>query len=280
VDVNGVITTVMGTLDSPFYVNTAIGTKMALQNPRHLAIDEVRGFLYVSDTGHHRIVRLNFQTGIAEVVAGVNGAGDTAGGYLATESALYNPGKLKVEANGNLIIVDSGNNKIKRVNFSNPGNGTTLFASKSEIRPGVRKDANGSWIASLYRNSDGTFTRYYRDGRVAYFNSQGKQMWIRDRHGLEISYQYDADGNLISMVDPQGRAINYGYTAGKLVSIQDPGRSASTRLAYDFSGRLTSVTHPSGAVQQFFYDADGLMTQELTVTGQPIFYNLTSGAGW
>lgn len=43
---------------------------MAFNNPYGMVVDNVNGYLYVADTGYHRIVKIDFATKTASVVAG------------------------------------------------------------------------------------------------------------------------------------------------------------------------------------------------------------------
>lgn len=62
-----------------------------------------------------------------------------------------------LDPDGNLLIVDSGNGKIRRVTFQNTSSGVLAFTPTAQDH------------SSLTRNADGSFLRTYRNGtRVAY----------------------------------------------------------------------------------------------------------------
>jgi len=72
-----------------------------------------------------------------------------------------------------------------------------------------------------------------------------------------IDYEYDAVGNRIMMVDPQGLVATYDYNAlGQLTSMQDPLGDVTT-FEYDKVGRKTRVNYPNGMVSVYTYDATG-----------------------
>jgi RHS repeat-associated protein len=73
-----------------------------------------------------------------------------------------------------------------------------------------------------------------------------------------VTYNFEGDGDLIGIVDPNGNAITlYRDPVTEVVtSITDPGGRALD-LSYDGNGRLTSVTGPDGAEVDYTYDGDG-----------------------
>ena len=81
-----------------------------LQFPAGLAIDELRGYMYVADTGHHRVVRYSLNDEMQVVGAGltVAGADQVAGKNL---SLLDNPTALALSGD-RLYVADARNNRV------------------------------------------------------------------------------------------------------------------------------------------------------------------------
>lgn len=75
---------------------------------------------------------------------------------------------------------------------------------------------------------------------------------------------YDADGRAVSVSQPGGVSLSYGYgPLGNLVSQSGSGAGAATpaqTLGYDLDGRLTSATAPGGTDTFTYYDNGQLHT--------------------
>jgi len=81
--------------------------------PNGLALDE-RGDLYISDTGTHRILKLN-QSGQLAVIAGTGEGGYSGDNGPAIKAQLNSPQDLAFDAEGNLFVADSYNHRIRRI---------------------------------------------------------------------------------------------------------------------------------------------------------------------
>ena len=116
VDSNGVITTVAGN-PLGFDVDNVLAIFAGLFNPSGVAFDAA-GNLYIADTGHHRIRRVDGATGIITTVAGTGDRGFGGDGRAATSAKLNYPDHVALDAFGNLFIADDSNNRIRRVDAS------------------------------------------------------------------------------------------------------------------------------------------------------------------
>ncbi|MDR3738107.1 MAG: RHS repeat-associated core domain-containing protein [Terracidiphilus sp.] len=90
-------------------------------------------------------------------------------------------------------------------------------------------------------------------------------------NGAFSTYEYDAAGNLVHLINYQGgSAVNsrfdYGYdAAGRRISMGT--LSGMWQYGYDANGQLTSVTLPTGSTITYTYDAAGNRTQVTSGTG-------------
>jgi sugar lactone lactonase YvrE len=110
----GVITTVAGNGDGDFYGDGGPATSAALWSPRGVALDS-GGNLYIADTYNNRIRRVAAATGVITTVAG-NGFNTYSGDNGPAGSASLNiPSRVAIDAAGNLIVVDWGNERIRAV---------------------------------------------------------------------------------------------------------------------------------------------------------------------
>ena len=145
--------------------------------------------------------------------------------------------RLAVQVNGDVLRVD-GMGRVDRY----------VFADGSYLSP-------SGFYTRLVRNPDGSFDERDRHGMVdSYSVTNGlglaRLARIRDRNGNQMTFDYNALGQLTNVVDTLGRSIAYGY---------------------DGNGRLTKVTDFTGRMVQFSHDADGNLSSVTSpaVTGTP-----------
>jgi uncharacterized protein (TIGR03437 family) len=120
VDASGTITTVAGTGNSAFNGDSRPATSANLNHPCGIAFD-LSGDLYIADTDHNRIRRVDAITGIITTVAGTGESGSRGDNGPATAAQLNSPYHIAFDSTGNFYIADQGNHKIRRV-FANSGN--------------------------------------------------------------------------------------------------------------------------------------------------------------
>jgi sugar lactone lactonase YvrE len=88
-------------------------TPIRLIYPNGLALDD-KGGLYISDIGAHRVFKLN-PRGRLTVIAGTGEGGFSGDGGPATKAQLNAPHDLTFDANGRLLIADTFNHRIRRI---------------------------------------------------------------------------------------------------------------------------------------------------------------------
>jgi sugar lactone lactonase YvrE len=81
--------------------------------PNGLALDD-KGDLYISDIGTHRILKLNRPGGLT-VIAGTGEGGYGGDGGPAINALLNAPHDLAFDAEGNLVVADTFNHRIRRI---------------------------------------------------------------------------------------------------------------------------------------------------------------------
>jgi uncharacterized protein (TIGR03437 family) len=112
----GVIQTVAGTGLTDFSADGALATLTNLFSPAGLAFDR-SGNLYVAERGRHRIRRFPLG-GRVSTIAGSSLRGNSGDGQEAVTASLNGPGAIGLDSQGNLYIVDAGNNSIRSVDSS------------------------------------------------------------------------------------------------------------------------------------------------------------------
>ncbi len=113
IDAMGIITTIAGTGVQGFG-GDGMAAKMALLNfPRGLAVDSV-GNIFIADSNNSRIREIDAMSMNISTVVGTGIPGFAGDGSAATNAQLNQPTAVIVDAMGNMIISDSGNNRIRR----------------------------------------------------------------------------------------------------------------------------------------------------------------------
>ncbi|EFC37929.1 predicted protein [Naegleria gruberi] len=122
---SGKISTVAGGLgDGSSAVNSYL-------NSQSFAISSKSGEIFIADSNNHRIRKIA-TNGDISTVAGSGVAGFSGDGGLATSATLNNPSYVAVNSNGELLISDTNNHRIRKVSLNGiittiAGNGTAGY---------------------------------------------------------------------------------------------------------------------------------------------------------
>lgn len=114
---DGLVRTVVGSPTAllGFAGDGGAATAARLSSPQALLADTA-GNLYIADTGNHRVRKVD-ATGI-RTIAGIGPPGYSGDGGAATAAQLNYPYDLLLDPNGNLLIADAGNGRIRRLDLS------------------------------------------------------------------------------------------------------------------------------------------------------------------
>lgn len=127
---NGKLATLAGTGLRSFSGDAGPASVAQFDSPSGIALDS-KGNLYIADTNNNRIRRIA-PDGTVTTVAGNALAGFSGESGPATLAQLNHPSGVAVDADGNLYIADTGNNRIRKV-YANgiigtlAGNGNTAY---------------------------------------------------------------------------------------------------------------------------------------------------------
>ncbi len=152
---DGSIDTVVGTGAAGFSADETAPLKVALNQPRGLALDG-RGRLYIADT-FNQVVRLyDPSQGSVTIVAGTGGAGFTDG-VVATSARLRQPAAVAVDPSGTLYVADAGNHIVRQVGSDRvihtvAGNGTPGFSG--DDGPGTRAQLRAPFGVAVRPDGD------------------------------------------------------------------------------------------------------------------------------
>ena len=115
---DGTISTVAGTGANGFSGDGGPAVAAELSYPSAVALDS-SGDLYIADTGNNRI-RMVTPDGDITTIAGTGDASYSGDNGPALQIALWNPIGLAADAQGNVWVADSGNNRVRELSPTAP----------------------------------------------------------------------------------------------------------------------------------------------------------------
>lgn len=140
------------------------------------------------------------------------------------------------------------------IKIMQPDGSATVFRQQG---PGwVALDSEDTLTSSFYwvykRASDGSTWNFEADGRI---------ITMTTRNGWLTTYGYS--GRLSQVINHFGKALVFTYnTADQLIAVTAPGNQVIA-FGYDGAGRLSTATYPGGAVRTYHYE-DAVFPQALT----------------
>jgi sugar lactone lactonase YvrE len=266
VSASGIITTVAGTGASEGYSGDGGQASAAqLYKPEGVALDSA-GNLFIADSGNACIRKVS--SGIITTVAGTGvSAGYSGDGGQAASAQLNYPYGVTVDSAGNLFIVDTWNNRVRKVSTSGiittvAGNGSLGYggdggpASSAQLNSsyGVAVDSAGNlFIADTYNerirkvSSSGIITTVAGDGSWGYSGDGGQatSAQLDNPYGVAV----DSAGNLF-IADTYNHRVRKVSTSGIITTVAgagssgysgDSGQATSAQLYYPSSVTLDSA---------------------------------------
>ncbi|MEW6731107.1 MAG: IPT/TIG domain-containing protein [Acidobacteriota bacterium] len=141
---DGEITTVVGGV--PFLGDSGLAINANVSSPETFAVDAA-GNLFITDTNNNRIRRVDSSTRVITTVAGNGPAAFTGDNKLAISTSLNTPRGVLIDKAGNLLISDSENHRIRRVDI-NTGLITTIVGNGNNVFSGDNGPAINAGVVS------------------------------------------------------------------------------------------------------------------------------------
>jgi sugar lactone lactonase YvrE len=266
----GVISTIAGTGTDGFSGDGGAATAADLNLPSALAIDAT-GNLFIADTLNNRIRRVD-GNGIITTVAGNGRAGFAGDNGPGTSASLSNPTGIAFDGQGRLLIADTSNNRIRRLDKSGvittvAGNGengfsvdgTTALAARLANPKAVVADVDGNLFIADTDNcrvrkvtaADSRITTIGGVGECGFYGDEGKATLaaLTGPRSLAVDpagnvYIADQDNLRVRRVDGKTGIISTiaGIGEGAFLGDNGPATSAVINyplaIAFDAGGTL------------------------------------------
>jgi sugar lactone lactonase YvrE len=199
------------------------------------AIEDSAGNVYVSDQFAHRIRKIT-PAGIISTFAGTGISGFSGDGGLAQFATISYPRGMVFDAAGSLIFLDSGNQRIRKIdpsgiistiagtgNIGYSGDGGPALSADLNTPYGLTLDIAGNMFFTDLGNSavrkidtTGTITTVAGDGVFGYSGDGGPAIFamLSDARGLSLDFRgnlyiADTSNHVVRIVDTNGIINTY-----------------------------------------------------------------------
>lgn len=241
VTADGVITTVAGSGIPGFSGDGGPATAAKLAGPTAV-ITNSTGTIYISDTLNNRVRKVT--GGIITTIAGTGQNGNTGDGGAATSARLSGPTALALTSAGNLLIADTGNNRVRQVlpngtisAFAGTGQagftGNTGPATSARLRSPNGLATRGTTVLISDNGNNqvrkvvgGTITAFAGTGSLGFAGDGGQA--TSAKVAAPVGVEFDPSGNayIIDSLNFRIRQVNASGVISTFAGTGIPGDSA------------------------------------------------------
>jgi streptogramin lyase len=284
VAIDGDSANVVGTGRKGFAGDGGLAAQALLDGPFDVGFD-THGNLFVSDTGNHRIRRVDSSTGILTTVVGNGMKGFAGDGGPATSARIDEPYGLALDGENHLFFVDRLNRRVRRVDSKSgvintlAGDGSKTFsgdggpATKAGlVEPnGIALDGKGRlFIADVGDHrvrvvdlATGIISTFAGTGKRVHEGDGGpaSKASIAGPRAVEVGpdgtvWILEREGNSLRAVDPKTGAISTRAGTGKKGYTGDGGPATEAtfngpkELSLDRDGNIDVVDTENHAIRR------------------------------
>lgn len=229
-----------------------------LNSPAGLAVDP-RGSLIVADTGSNRILMIGTD-GAIDTIAGDGGAGFGGDGGPAASARLNAPMGLAVDLSGNILVADTGNNRIRELSPAPEAvqeQRTLAVLNSASLLPGAIAPGEIVAIFGVGIGPQSAASGALRNGVLE--NTVGETQVLFDGHPAALYYAQASQINAQVPYEVSGAAeveiVYRGVSMGRITApvagaapgIFTSGAGAGQAVAVNQDGSLNSGVNPAPA---------------------------------
>ncbi len=166
---DGLLMTIAGNGQKAYAGDGGTALAAAFSAPHEIRFDK-DGHLFVVERDAHVVRRVDAVTGIVSTVAGTGEAGFSGDAGPASRAQLRQPHSIAFDADGNLLICDIGNHRVRRVNMADGTISTLSGTGEREQTPDSAPLA-GTHLRgprSLDTDNDGNAYLVLREGNAVF----------------------------------------------------------------------------------------------------------------
>jgi sugar lactone lactonase YvrE len=175
-----------------------LAIEASLYTPQAIKIDSDNN-IYIADTGHHRIRRVDAKTGIITTVAGTGIQGNIGDHGRGIRAQLSSPHGMAFDMDGKLYVADTDNQRLRKLDKK--GNLHPSFGKKSDAEEAALPEDH--------------------DHSLMFMDSGGEDIVLAPPHHIDVDsqgniYITEMESNLVSKIDHATK--NKTVIAGKITA--------------------------------------------------------------
>jgi DNA-binding beta-propeller fold protein YncE len=206
-------------------------TEASINTPHDVRLD-AQGNLYIADVFNHRIRKVD-RSGIITTVAGTGVAGFSGDGGPAEKAQLNEPYGVLPDREGNLLIADSENNRVRRIG-----------------RDGIITTVAGCGRRGYAGDGGPALAAKFNVPQFLALDSKGR-LYIGDEHNHAIRV-VEVDGTLRTLIGSRGPGFSGDGLAASSAQLNDPENmwvraDGSLLITDQCNGRVRIIT-PDGII--------------------------------
>jgi uncharacterized protein (TIGR03437 family) len=261
VSADGVITTAAGTGKSGYSGDGSLATKAQLGSSSTVAlVADAQGSLFIADLINQRVRKVSTD-GIITTVAGTGTAGYGGEGVPAVNSPLFNPAGVAIDAAGNLVVCESGTQRIRKISAA-----------------GIITTVAGSIYTQAYSGDGGTAAnaRFTQPGAIT-LDGQG-DLYVSDVIGVAVRRLHPTNRSVLigAVLDAASQSAG-PLSPGKIVVVYGAGLGAATLVQNNPTGGVYGA-QLAGTSVNFNGIAAPLVYTSATQVAAIVPYGITGAA--
>lgn len=245
----GLISTIAGTGSDGFSGDGGIATSARFDPEAECFRIAVYtdGNIYIADVSNNRIRKINVANGNISTVAGDGSAGFSGDGGNATSASLNRPTNMAFDGSGNMYILDSGNNRVRKVVLASGIISTVAGPGNLSDPRGIAVDPSGSvFVTNTY--GDGSLQKVIPgqpDNLSTVFSGAGSTHDVAIDNSGNI-FVTNSSGGTIRKINPSGYSstdLTTGLYQPRAIAV---GPGGYLYVAEIYNHRILKINASSG----------------------------------